>query len=59
MEVLLYNKNDEAVAAYVPNNSDFKQGDTVSIEGKDSKVVSIEKYRKLGAGEHVTLVFKG
>jgi len=58
MEVLLYSKNDEVVAAYVPNHSDFEQGDTVSIEGKYSKVVSIEKYKKLGSGEHVTLVFK-
>jgi|GEM_PF-5752243 len=56
MNILLMNKNDDVVATYLPNHSDFEQGDVVSIFGKDSEVLEIEKYTKLGAGEHVTLV---
>jgi len=42
MDVLLYNAKDEVVAAYTPNK-DYKNGNVVSINEKDSKVVDLEK----------------
>ena len=57
MDVLLYNDKNEVVVAYTPNK-DFKKGNVISINGKDSKVVDIEKYRVMNGGEFVVLGLK-
>lgn len=58
MDVLLYNSKGKVVSAYTPNDDDFKNGDIVVIDGKDCKVVDLEKYRLMGSGEFVSLGLK-
>lgn len=58
MDVLLYNSKGKVVSAYTPNDKDFKSGDVVVIDGKDCKVVDLEKYRLMSAGEFVALGLK-
>jgi len=58
MDVLLYNSKGKVVSAYTPNDQDYKNGDIVTIGGKDCKVVDIEKYRLMSYGEFVALGLK-
>jgi len=52
MDVLLYNSKGKVVSAYTPNDQDYKNGDIVTIGGKD------EKYRLMSYGEFVALGLK-
>jgi hypothetical protein len=61
MNILLYNKEEEIVSAYTPNDLNYQKDNKVSILGKNYKVTDIEKYRKLNINEnveHVTLALK-
>jgi len=57
MDVLLYNNKNEIVTIYTPNNLNYKNGESLTIqdEKKNYKVIDIEKYRKMDSMEHVSL----
>ena len=60
MDILLYNSKNEVVTAYTSNNSNYQNGEEITIKGsnKNYKVVNIDKYRVMGHSERVALELK-
>jgi len=60
LDILLYNSKNEVVTAYTSNNSNYQNGEEITIKGsnKNYKVVNIDKYRVMGHSERVALELK-
>jgi len=60
LDILLYNSKNEVVTAYTSNNSNYQNGEEITIKGsnKNYKVVDINKYRVMGHSERIALELK-